>query len=196
MQIKTKSGRISKKSESTTKASHIEGFLNSSIEAITVFEGEFKELDIGKECLQLSKAELVALLEKSVSVIFSLQALFYKEIRQQINDAKSYTKNLEDSHVAHIETMEWAKTLPSKTRSASASVAANKRHEPARARREEIQAIWATGKYISRDICAEEEYSAIGFLSYKAARNALTNTPAPSPWPVKESAKKQKNNNR
>jgi len=39
-----------------------------------------------------------------------------------------------------------------------------------------IQAIWATGKYSSRDICAEEEWSALGFGSFSTARRALRNT--------------------
>jgi len=46
--------------------------------------------------------------------------------------------------------------------------------------------IWATGKYSSRDICAEQEYSELGYKSLKTARNALLNSPDPSPWPAKK----------
>ena len=49
-----------------------------------------------------------------------------------------------------------------------------------RERKAKIQEIWATGKYSSRDICADQEWSALGYGSWKAARNALTNTPDPS----------------
>lgn len=42
-----------------------------------------------------------------------------------------------------------------------------------------IREIWATGKYSSRDICAEEECAALG-ISFSAARKALRNTPEPN----------------
>ncbi|CAN5474653.1 hypothetical protein BH11PSE7_BH11PSE7_00090 [soil metagenome] len=42
-----------------------------------------------------------------------------------------------------------------------------------------IQEIWASGKYSSRTLCAEQECAALD-MSYDAARRALTNTPAPS----------------
>tara|TARA_R110002073_G_scaffold331990_3_gene517319 strand:- start:259 stop:771 length:513 start_codon:yes stop_codon:yes gene_type:complete len=58
-------------------------------------------------------------------------------------------------------------------------------HAEARKRADKIKEIWATGHYSSRDICAEEEYSGLGFGSFKTARNALINTPDPSPWPAK-----------
>ncbi len=56
-----------------------------------------------------------------------------------------------------------------------------KRHSApggSRDKKNQIRAIWATGKYSSRDICAEQECSALG-MSFKAARNALQNTPKP-----------------
>ncbi len=45
--------------------------------------------------------------------------------------------------------------------------------------KDDIRLAWASGKYTSRDICAEQEYSSLGFNSFKAARNALINTPPP-----------------
>ena len=42
----------------------------------------------------------------------------------------------------------------------------------------EIQKIWASGKYKSRDICAEQECAALK-LSFSTARKALRNTPDP-----------------
>lgn len=41
-----------------------------------------------------------------------------------------------------------------------------------------IQDIWASGKYSSRDICAEQECAGLG-MSFSSARRALTNTPDP-----------------
>lgn len=53
-------------------------------------------------------------------------------------------------------------------------------------RQAKIQKIWASGKYASRDICAEEEYTSVGFGSFKSARNALKGTRNPNPWPGKK----------
>lgn len=44
---------------------------------------------------------------------------------------------------------------------------------------EEIRAAWASGKYSSRDVCAEQECAALG-MSFSAARKALRNTPQPT----------------
>lgn len=67
---------------------------------------------------------------------------------------------------------------------ASAAGKANveKRHnakDGAHEKREAIRAAWASGKYSSRDICADEECAALG-MSYSTARKALRNTPEPS----------------
>jgi hypothetical protein len=43
-----------------------------------------------------------------------------------------------------------------------------------------IQAVWATGKYSSRDTCADEEWVDLGYGSFCAARKALRNTPDPT----------------
>lgn len=43
----------------------------------------------------------------------------------------------------------------------------------------EIRDIWLTGKYSSRDVCAEQECAALS-MSFSAARKALRNTPDPS----------------
>jgi hypothetical protein len=42
-----------------------------------------------------------------------------------------------------------------------------------------IRKIWASGKYTSRDICAEQECGALN-MSFSAARKALRNTPDPT----------------
>lgn len=62
----------------------------------------------------------------------------------------------------------------------AAKIAAQKK-EPI----EKLREVWATGKYTTRDICAEQEYSELGFKSLGIARDALTRTPDPSPWPAK-----------
>jgi len=63
-----------------------------------------------------------------------------------------------------------------------AANAANSRHdkpEGARAKAHAIKNAWASGKYSSRDICAEQECAALD-MSFSAARRALRNTPEPT----------------
>ncbi len=60
--------------------------------------------------------------------------------------------------------------------------AANSRHNKpggTRSKRDAIRAIWASGKYKDRSLCAEQECAALD-MSYDAARKALRNTPKPA----------------
>lgn len=72
--------------------------------------------------------------------------------------------------------------LEAERRSYVASRAANAMHDKpdgSRARQKAIQRAWASGKYTSRDRCAEEECAALD-MSFAAARRALRNTPDPT----------------
>lgn len=67
-------------------------------------------------------------------------------------------------------------------RSQNAQTAANALHDKpggSRDKQNQIRTIWASGKYSSRNICAEQECAGLN-MSYDAARKALTNTPDPS----------------
>jgi hypothetical protein len=67
-------------------------------------------------------------------------------------------------------------------RSKTARDAANARHDQpggSRDKQRQIQEIWASGKYSSRDLCAEQECAALE-MSISTARRALNNTPEPS----------------
>lgn len=60
--------------------------------------------------------------------------------------------------------------------------AANMRHDRpggSHDKQEKIRAIWASGKFTSRDRCAEEECAGLD-MSFSAARRALRNTPDPA----------------
>lgn len=68
-------------------------------------------------------------------------------------------------------------------RSQNARAAANAKHNKvggSRDKQEQIRKIWASGKYSTRELCAEEEYEALG-MSFAAARKALRNTTDPDP---------------
>lgn len=66
--------------------------------------------------------------------------------------------------------------------SSRAKNAANARHNKpggSRDKQGKIRLIWASGKYTTRDICAEQECAALD-MSFSAARRSLRNTPDPS----------------
>jgi hypothetical protein len=67
-------------------------------------------------------------------------------------------------------------------RKQNARNAANALHDlpgGSRDKQRQMREIWASGKYSSRNICAEQECAGLD-MSYDAARKALTNIPAPS----------------
>ena len=62
--------------------------------------------------------------------------------------------------------------------SKGAKRAADARHSKPGGSRElkaRIREVWAGGKYSTKDICTEEEWSALGFNSFSTARKALRN---------------------
>jgi hypothetical protein len=66
-------------------------------------------------------------------------------------------------------------------RKQAAMAAANARHNQpggSRDKQRQIREIWATRKYSSRDLCAEQECAALG-MSFSADRKALRNAPKP-----------------
>ena len=60
-----------------------------------------------------------------------------------------------------------------------ASLGGKAKGEKNKGKKQKIIQIWLSGKYDTRDICAEEEYATLKFKSFRMARNALINTPNP-----------------
>jgi hypothetical protein len=90
-----------------------------------------------------------------------------REARKHSDPMKSTVRQTE----LNVGSPEWRKQ--------TAAVAANARHDRpggSRDKQRQIREIWASGKYSSRDLCAEEECAALE-MSYAAARKALKNTP-------------------
>lgn len=54
----------------------------------------------------------------------------------------------------------------------------NSKHANNSSKKDKLLKIWASGKYSSRDICAEEEYNDLG-ISFQTARKWLRNSPNP-----------------
>ncbi len=81
---------------------------------------------------------------------------------------------LKPQQKADVGSAEW--------RTQNARDAANTRHDKSggnRDKQKQIQLMWASGKYSSRDVCAEQECAALN-MTYATARRALYNTPKPS----------------
>ena len=109
------------------------------------------------------------------------------------DEAANLYENLKDKTIAdaveHIEanppsagvvTLLWFVAIErSKTENARAN-AERLHNKPggSREKQEAIRAIWAKGKYTSRDQCAEQEYADLR-MSFSTARKALRNTPKP-----------------
>ena len=67
-------------------------------------------------------------------------------------------------------------------RSQIARTAANAKHDlpgGSRDKQGRMRSLWASGNYSSRDVCAEQECSALE-MSFATARKALVNTPDPT----------------
>ncbi len=61
----------------------------------------------------------------------------------------------------------------------AARAATEARQTKVQARETKIRKVWATGAHVSRDRCAHIEWERLGFPSFRAAREALNNTPDP-----------------
>ena len=75
-----------------------------------------------------------------------------------------------------------AEDIAKVARAATARQAAEALHSKpggTREKRAAIRSIWSSGKYSSRDICAEQECASLG-MSFSTARKALIGTPDPS----------------
>lgn len=89
------------------------------------------------------------------------------------NARKRVTSESADQEVLEVGTPGWREQTARK-----AANALHSRPGGSRDKQRRIRLIWATGKYPSRDLCADKEYVALG-MSYSAARKALRNTPDP-----------------
>jgi hypothetical protein len=72
--------------------------------------------------------------------------------------------------------------LEKRRRKASSTKATDALHGKvggSRDKQSDIRALWASGKFKSRDFCAEQECAGLN-MSFSAARKALRNTPEPS----------------
>ena len=116
------------------------------------------------------------------SGLFPLAHVF--QIEAEDFDTAIETDSLANAaEVAPIVTQEEAVEVGSpEWRKQNAKAAADVLHDRpggSRDKQRQIREIWATGKYSSRDLCAEQECAELN-MSISVARRALRNTPDPS----------------
>ncbi|GHU34851.1 hypothetical protein AGMMS50256_29100 [Betaproteobacteria bacterium] len=109
------------------------------------------------------------------AVIYAGRAMFWGGVLESL-----YPRKQIEEKIAHDAIFKVRSDIGKKARKGRDS----KPGGPAE-KRKAIQAIWASGKYSTRDTCAEEEFAGLG-ITYKTARKALENTPNPDPWPAKK----------
>jgi len=102
---------------------------------------------------------LVSALEQDRANVMSSSLILAKAIREELENAAAKGAKLDNQRRARK--------------------AADARHSApggSRDKKQSIRDVWMLGRYSSRDICAEEEYAALGFNTFSAARKALRNT--------------------
>lgn len=144
--------------------------IGSSNEVQTVIE-KFYFAEVTKLLLEASKKDWWP--NAAEHIAFLLYCRNYE--KRVIQQHKEMTALLQES----VELQSHNKELRKELTSLKAQNAVEVRHSKpggSREKRESIRAIWASGKYSSRDICAEQECAALG-MSFSAVRKALRNTP-------------------
>jgi hypothetical protein len=80
-----------------------------------------------------------------------------------------------------LEILKITEAVAAQEKKEKAKNAAERRHGKeggSRDKQDKIRKLWATGKYDTRDICAEQEYEGLK-MSFSTARKALRNTSDP-----------------
>ncbi|CAG0946949.1 hypothetical protein ANRL1_03473 [Anaerolineae bacterium] len=128
--------------------------------------------------------------------IKAMDAVCYAEHLHQEDWLVSFIKKTSNAKLAealHKQKLEWQKwvqyceKIDKEKKSEQSKKAADARHgQPGgyRDKKKELLDIWGSGKYRSRNDCADNEYRKLG-LSRKTTRDHLQGTPNPNPWPAK-----------
>lgn len=139
-----------------------------NLAGMLTLEAEENDLEIqAKNCHLQAKDLLVEYLNVCVKDL------------QRIIETSTKLRDLSDKYLNRAEEIEAA--MEKFERKKKATKAADALHDlpgGSREKQENIRNIWASGKYTSRSICAEQECAGLG-MSYDSARKALRNTPEP-----------------
>lgn len=109
----------------------------------------------------------------------------FRQVESELNQAKTIIFGKMRHYEGQLKGREFQKAMQAKN-------AINTRHSRpggSREKRAQIQSIWASGRYSTRDLCAEEEHGALG-MAFSTARKALRGAPDPDPWPAVRTARR------
>lgn len=126
-------------------------------------------------------------------LIESMDAVSYAEYLRDAEWLVSYTKKtnnktlseaLSKQKAEHQEWFKYQQRMDKERKTHKLSEQGKKgaaiKHKNTNEAKNELKEIWASGKYTSRDVCAEQECARLN-LSFSTARKALRNTPEPIP---------------
>lgn len=106
----------------------------------------------------------------------------YAEGIKNVRELSEFKRLYGDTHDKLIDSLLSYASKKISGASERGKAASNARHDKPNGTREKrlaIQGAWASGKYESRDLCAEQECAHLD-MSFSSARKALRNTPDPA----------------
>lgn len=151
-------------------------------EIVAAIEAEIASIMAGK----LSRRELAVQLAMARVNLKDSQGFLkdYEAMAEELTAALKYAVRKKinvpkDAVRGAFSAGEMAVRMEASKRAQAAANALHDKPGSSRDKQAAIRAIWATGKYQSRAICAEQECAALN-MSFDAARKALRNTPDPA----------------
>lgn len=136
--------------------------------------GVFKGLKHSSQLVLVAEGKLVLSLASHVIPLSQLLTLDHDGLKIDKSPLLRAIDGDTQQPLAEVGSSVWRKQ--------NARAAADAKHNKpggSRDKQDQLRDIWASGKYTSRDRCAEEECGALG-ISFSTARKALRNTPEPS----------------
>jgi hypothetical protein len=115
---------------------------------------------------------------------FEAESLFIAFEKADMEGWKRYVQDHPPTPEALAVLMLVAVGEANKSRSKKAADKGHDKPDGSRDKKQQIRDIWASGKYKTKVLCAEEEYVALE-VSFDKARRDLSGAPDPSPWPAK-----------
>ncbi|MBU1664281.1 MAG: hypothetical protein KKG92_02635 [Gammaproteobacteria bacterium] len=158
---------------------------NYLADSIKEISNNIKQLNLTSDELVFMASLAIAFAGYQENLIDRLEKLKTGFLIQQTAESDARNIKIRDGL---IKMAELGAKLQKRNQARVAAIALHSKPGGSHEKQEAIRARWATGNFSTRDICADEESSAIP-MSRKSARNALIGTPDPDPWPAKSARK-------
>lgn len=171
-----------RETERPKRGKTIRGLLGNEIDAADLVEWDefLQDIEVLQRCARRANIAQAAVLHFAIHkcspsnwrALFWMHAWFKEVYRRTREDYSDAMAELEELH---------AKKQTEESRAKAKAMAEARHGKPggARDKQSAIRAAWASGKYSSRALCAEQECGALG-MSFDTARRTLRNTPNPA----------------